>query len=88
MQFLQKFIECDINYFDAVELGFGDIMAIRADRYDVPGGLPLITHFDTEHTENSSLLDRVSPDRGLQTAIIDDRIIKRSQRYFKSSLRS
>jgi hypothetical protein len=59
VQFLENFLDRDTNYFDAVELGFGDIMAIRADRYDVPGGLPLIAHFGTEHTEKSSLLGRV-----------------------------
>lgn len=65
MQFLATSIDRDINYFDDVELRLGAIMAIRADRYDVAGGLPLIDHFGTEHTENSSLLDRTSPDREL-----------------------
>ncbi len=65
MQFLEKSIECDINYFDDVELRLGDIMAIRADRYDVAGVVPIIADFVTEHTGNSSLLDRVSRDRGL-----------------------
>jgi hypothetical protein len=36
------------------------MMAIRADRYDVAGGLALIAHLGSEHTENSSLFDRVS----------------------------
>jgi hypothetical protein len=62
---LEKFIECDINYFDVVEVRLGDIMAIRADRYDVPGVVPVIAHFGTEHTGNSSLIDRVSRDRVL-----------------------